>query len=114
MKVVQAILATLLGVASLQARNKTPPPLTECLTKGDLWLHEGVPGTKKLAIPDLYSRGQFIKECIEAYPRNDSHMREWKMFDRTYVEEIGLRAVSFITRHNLKDKFMQEDAAGMR
>lgn len=113
MKVMPAILAMLLGAASLQAQD-TALPLQECRTNGDLWLHEGVAAVHKLAIADLTSRSQFMEQCLKTYPRTVSHMREWQMFERTYREEIGLRAVSFIARHDLKDKFMQEDAAGIR
>jgi hypothetical protein len=113
MKVIQVILAMLLGAASLQAQD-TAPPLGECHKDGDLWLHEGVAAVHELAIADLASRNQFMEQCIKAYPRIFSRMREWQMFERIYREEIGLRALSFIARHNLKDKFMQEDAAGTR
>ena len=113
MKVVQVILALLLGAASLRAQD-TAPPLGECRNDGDLWLHEGVPAVHKLAIADLYSRKQFMEHCIKAYPHTSSHMREWQMVESIYGEEIGLRALSFIARHSLKDKFMQEDAAGTR
>jgi len=90
------------------------PPVAECRRNGDLWLHEGIPAVQKLAIADLYSRNQFMERCSSAHPGNFSHRQEWQVLDRAYREEIGMRALSFIARHNLKDKFMQEDAAGTR
>jgi hypothetical protein len=102
-------LLMLCGLASAQTA-----PLDECRTKGDVWLHEGVSAIHKLSVTELASRNQLMEQCAKSYPQTSSHMREWEMFGRVYRQEIGQRAMSFIARHNLKEKFLQEDAAGTR
>jgi hypothetical protein len=102
-------LLMLCGLATAQTAS-----LDECRTKGDLWLHEGVSGIHKLPVAELYSRDQLMEQCAKSYPQTSSHIREWEMFGRIYREEIGVRAMSFITRHNLKNKFLEEDAEGTR
>jgi len=109
----KAILAILLVASSLQAQNAGASPLADCLTSGDQWLHEGVPALDKLAAADLLSRSHSMDQCEEAYPRN-SHVPQWKMLGRTFRQTLGVRALSFIRRHNLQDQFVQEDAAGKR
>jgi hypothetical protein len=103
----------LLLVRSLLAQEvKHAPTVEQCQADQRLWLAklEGSAG----ASPDfvtLEHRSQEMDDCISVDPAN--HAKYYNVESEILAAQAQ-RLLSFISRHELYDKFIEEDKAGKR
>ncbi|MFI5071585.1 MAG: hypothetical protein ACHP8A_11910 [Terriglobales bacterium] len=108
---------------------KHAPTLESCVADTNLWSSQipGFPfptpdqlqgGTKSLTVRELKGRGNYLVDCISAYPQQLYDARKGTMptaqLSMDYDSITGLRYAHFIVRHHLWDEFESEDQAGER
>jgi hypothetical protein len=103
------------------------PALQACEADFDLWASQipGFPnlehideGTKSVTVKEMATRVSSLNDCTSAYPAlNESNPGQLSAFTSLimiYTLELQSRYSNFLDRHDLKTKFLEEDAAGER
>lgn len=107
------ILAFVLA-ASLRGQVEHAPTVEQCQADQRLWLSklEAVPPDTNLpGFKTLQQWSSEMSDCREVDPKNG-----WTYFNVQSESNVlqAARMLRFLRRHNLWDKFLEEDAAGNR
>jgi hypothetical protein len=75
-------------------------------------------GTKSLTVHEMTNRDSYLNDCAQAYPafnkNRSGELSALASLSLIYESEIHRRLYHFLHRHDLYDKFIDEDEAGKR
>ncbi len=90
------------------------PTLEQCKADVNLWNNEFQHnGYVNVSIHELNERSKELSACLVSYPKDPSHGL-WVDVHVQFHSVMEYRYSAFIARHNLFNKFMEEDKQGKR
>jgi hypothetical protein len=101
---------------------KHAPTPDACQADFNLWMadinrasHGGVNEVPKLSFNELFNRVGYIHDCQDANPSLKKNCNDdGLLMELIYGIEMRHRLLVFVKRHDLKETFLDEDAAGKR
>lgn len=118
------VLATSLASGKPAQEVEHAPTVAVCRADSAVWNSDFMKNGPKdsvgrISVQELLLRESEMNKCGFVDPphpdnSNYNHPETYLFLQGLYSNEIGIRLVDFITRHNMWQQFLDEDAAGKR
>jgi hypothetical protein len=111
--IVLAALALLVCVPSFPQQVEHAPTVAQCQADQRLWASKmrDIHGLDDVAFPTLVGWGTEMSQCETVDPEN---LHKYYNTNSEDIAERATRELHFISRHDLGQQFIDEDAAGKR
>lgn len=110
MKVFFILTALMFFVPTTLSQEHENAAAPQCRAEAAEW-NAAFAHVKKIPATEVHLRLSEMTDCVLADPQRTQTYME---VAREYNSELALRFQDFLVRHNLMDKFFQEDASGIR
>ena len=116
-KILSVFLLGFYLAASVGAGTQTQhaPTLEQCRADGNLWKPTSTTDVVNgpVLYIDLLTQATEMDQCASAYP-DDKQAASWSLIADIHNSAAQNRLSNFLVRHRLENKFLKEDAAGLR
>ena len=120
MKLSLAAIMLLRFASIVEAQQHAPPAQLQCPADAQVWTKQSDGDLKELTASVVEARGSEMIACFKSAPicgennNNSAVAMDYMMLAEVYTSELSTRFSHFLSRHDLSEEFLREDAQSKR